>query len=311
MEIAEADRREALGGAILIAGPTASGKSALALRLAAELDGVIVNTDSMQVYSVLDRLTARPRPEDLLRAPHELYGHVHPSEIYSTGRWLREVRELIATDALRHRRPIFTGGTGLYFKALTEGLARRPDIPAEVREGWRARLAAEGAPALHQVLTERDSRAAARIRPSDGQRIVRALEVFSTSGRSIVDWQADRGEALVSSERATMIVIEPDRAKLAARIERRFAAMIEEGAIAEVESLLALDLPDSMPAMKAIGVAELRAVIEGRASEAEAVEKAAAATRQYAKRQSTWFRNQLGPEWRRISDISAAQDLLL
>ena len=311
MEIAEADRREALGGAILIAGPTASGKSALALRLAAELDGVIVNTDSMQVYSVLDRLTARPRPEDLLRAPHELYGHVHPSEVYSTGRWLREVRELIATDALRDRRPIFTGGTGLYFKALTEGLARTPDIPAEVREGWRARLAVEGAPALHQVLTERDPRAAARIRPSDGQRIVRALEVFSTSGRSIVDWQADRGEALVSSERATMIVIEPDRAELAARIERRFAAMIEEGAIAEVEALLALDLPDSMPAMKAIGVAELRAVIEGRASEAEAVEKAAAATRQYAKRQSTWFRNQLGPEWRRISDISAAQDLLL
>lgn len=307
--IAEGGGREALRGAILIAGPTASGKSALALGLARELDGAIVNADSMQVYSVLQKLTARPEPADLAAAPHHLYGHVHPSQAYSTGGWLRDVARLIDSGALGGRRPIFTGGTGLYFKALTEGLSRMPEIAPEIRERWRARLSAEGAQALHGELHRADPRAAARIRPADGQRIVRALEVLEASGQSIVDWQGERGRPLVNADAATMIVIEPARAELAERIERRFASMVAEGALAEVEALLRLRLSDAIPAMKAIGIAELRAVIEGRSSAEEAVRHAATATRRYAKRQSTWFRTQLGPQWHRISDAAELKSL--
>jgi tRNA dimethylallyltransferase len=302
---AQKDDGEALRSAILIAGPTASGKSALALELARALDGAIVNTDSMQVYSVLDRLTARPGAEELSAAPHLLYGHVHPAQPYSTGHWLRDVGELIRAGAFAKRRPIFTGGTGLYFKALTEGLSQMPEVPAATRALWRGRLAGEGAAALHRLLGERDPAAAARIRPSDGQRIVRALEVLDASGRSILDWQGKRGRPLVDAASAAKIVIEPDRAELARRIGERFAKMADEGALAEVEALLALDLPPSMPAMKAIGVAELRAAIEGTATLPEAIERASAATRRYAKRQSTWFRTQLGPEWRRIDAAEA------
>ena len=290
----------ALRGAILIAGPTAGGKSALALRLARETGGVIVNADSMQVYSVLDRLTARPGAAELAAAPHLLYGHVHPAEAYSTGRWLRDVAGLIGEGAFAERRPIFVGGTGLYFKALTEGLSRMPDIPAPVRAAWRARLEAEGAPALHEVLAARDAAAAERVRPGDGQRIVRALEVLEASGRSILDWQGARETPLVDAGSAAMAVVEPDRAELGARIARRFEAMLHEGAVDEVKALLALGLPDAMPAMKAIGVAELREAIEGRTSLAEAAERACAATRRYAKRQSTWFRTQLAPQWLRL-----------
>ena len=300
----------ALRGAILIAGPTAGGKSALALRLARETGGVIVNADSMQVYSVLDRLTARPGAAALAAAPHLLYGHVHPAEAYSTGRWLRDVAGLVADGALAGRRPIFVGGTGLYFKALTEGLSRMPDIPAPVRAAWRARLAAEGAPALHAVLAGRDAGAAARIRPGDGQRILRAMEVLEASGRSILDWQGAREAPLVDAASAAMAVVEPDRAELAARIARRFDTMLREGAAGEVEALLALGLPEAMPAMKAIGVTELRDAIEGRASLAEAAERACAATRRYAKRQSTWLRTQLGPRWRRIDTPESWKPLI-
>ena len=260
----------------------------------------MVNADSMQVYSVLETLTARPGAAECAVAPHLLYGHVHPAEAYSTGHWLRDVAGLIADGAFAGRRPVFVGGTGLYFKALTEGLSRMPDIPAPLRAAWRARLEAEGAPALHAVLAARDAAAAARIRPGDGQRIVRALEVLEASGRSIVDWQGNRDAPLVDAATAAMSVIEPDRGVLAGRIAHRFGEMVRRGAMEEVRALLALGLPAAMPAMKAIGVAELGAVIAGRASLAEAVERACAATRRYAKRQSTWFRTQLGPNWQRI-----------
>ncbi|WP_127522968.1 tRNA (adenosine(37)-N6)-dimethylallyltransferase MiaA [Mesorhizobium sp. Z1-4] len=291
-----------LKNAILIAGPTASGKSALALRIARETGGTIVNADSMQVYSVLDRLTARPLAADIEALPHRLYGHVHPAEDYSTGHWLRDVGGLIERGEFSGRKAVFCGGTGLYFKALLEGLSRMPDVPAAIREGWRQRLAGAGPEKLHEVLARDDPGAAAKLAPGDGQRIVRALEVFEASGRSILDWQRDRGSPLVDPSSATMILIEPDRAELDRRIVKRFTAMLDEGAADEVRALLALGLDAAKPAMKAIGVREIEALLRGEATPAQAIENARIATRQYAKRQMTWFRNQTGPAWQKISD---------
>jgi len=286
--------------AILIAGPTASGKSALALTLAERLGGVIVNTDSMQGYAVLDVLTARPAAEALARVPHFLYGHVPPSTAYSTGAWLRDVTRLIEEGALASRPAIFVGGTGLYFRALTEGIAGMPDIPAGIRQHWRHALAEHSAPALHHVLTQRDADAASRLRPSDGQRIVRALEVLEASGRSILAWQRRNGPPLIDRASARFLVIEPERAALAERIERRFDAMVAEGALEEVRRLVGLGLDPALPAMKAIGVRELQAVLAGTMTPEAAIGRAKTATRQYAKRQATWFRHQLGDEWRRL-----------
>nr|WP_199194696.1 tRNA (adenosine(37)-N6)-dimethylallyltransferase MiaA [Phyllobacterium phragmitis] len=293
--------------AILIAGPTASGKSALALRLAKERDGFIVNTDSMQVYGVLDLLTARPQADDLLAAPHYLYGHVPPSQLYSTGRWLGDVEALLNRPELRGRVPVFVGGTGLYFRALTGGLSDMPDVPDEVRERWRGRLAAEGAPALHRVLSGMDAVAATILRPTDGQRIVRALEVMEASGRSIYDWQKEKGRALVDAEAVRRVVILPDRALLAQRISRRFDMMMHSGAVDEVKALLALGLSEALPAMKAIGVREIGAALAGEITFEEAAERAKIATRQYAKRQMTWFRNQLDSGWQILRDVNQTE----
>ncbi|KAB2958208.1 MAG: tRNA (adenosine(37)-N6)-dimethylallyltransferase MiaA [Rhizobiaceae bacterium] len=284
--------------AILIAGPTASGKSALALDLAERLGGVIVNADSMQVYSVLEMLTARPRGEDLARAPHRLYGHVHPGSAYSTGAWLRDVEALAAE--LAGKPAIFAGGTGLYLRSLAEGLSEMPAVPAGIRDHWRRRLAEEGPERLHALLAQKDPESAVSLRPTDGQRIVRALEVIEASGRSIRAWQAQKGRPLVDRASARFFVVEPDRADLVARIERRFDRMVAEGVLDEVRAFTALGLDASLPATKAIGLRELEAALAGRIDLAEATTRAKAATRQYAKRQSTWFRNQLGPEWRRI-----------
>ncbi|MDX8519447.1 tRNA (adenosine(37)-N6)-dimethylallyltransferase MiaA [Mesorhizobium dulcispinae] len=286
--------------AILIAGPTASGKSALALDLAERQGGVIVNADSMQGYSVLDVLTARPSADETARVPHFLYGHVHPSTAYSTGAWLRDVTRLIEEGALSGRPAVFVGGTGLYFRALAEGISDMPDIPPSVRERWRYELKEQGADRLHRILMREDSAVAMQLRPTDGQRIVRALEVLDASGRSILDWQAARGRPLIDRDSTRFLVIEPDRGDLVARIEARFDRMIDKGALDEVRQLMALDLAPNLPAMKAIGVRELQAALAGEMSFAEAIERAKIATRQYAKRQATWFRHQLGPEWQRL-----------
>ncbi|MEI9414087.1 tRNA (adenosine(37)-N6)-dimethylallyltransferase MiaA [Mesorhizobium sp. Cs1321R2N1] len=293
--------------AILIAGPTASGKSALALELAERTGGVIVNTDSMQVYSVLDVLTARPEAAELARAPHFLYGHVHPGSAYSTGAWLRDVMKLIddgtffeRPDGTLSRRPIFVGGTGLYFRALTEGISEMPEIPQRIRDRWRYELKEQGAVKLHALLLREDSRAAMQLKPTDSQRIVRALEVLDASGRSILEWQAERGRPLIDRQSAHFLVIEPDRPALVDRIERRFDRMLDKGALEEVKQLAALQLDPDLPAMKAIGVRELQAAMAGQSSFPEAIERAKIATRQYAKRQGTWFRHQLGPEWQRL-----------
>lgn len=286
---------------ILIAGPTASGKSALALRFAEETGGWIVNTDSMQVYGVLDVLTARPGPDDLRRAPHFLYGHVPPSEAYSTGRWFADVEHFLKTGAAGDRPLIFVGGTGLYFRALLGGLSAMPDIPDAVRAYWRAQDAQAGAQQLHAILSEKDPQAAAVLRPTDSQRIVRALEVIDVSGRSIIDWQKQAGTPLIDAASARKIVIDPDRAWLGERIALRFATMLEKGAAGEVKALLALGLPSDLPAMRAIGVGEIARMLAGTITPAQAAELSAIATRQYAKRQMTWFRNQLGDDWERIA----------
>ncbi|WP_306283190.1 tRNA (adenosine(37)-N6)-dimethylallyltransferase MiaA [Mesorhizobium sp. LMG17149] len=286
--------------AILIAGPTASGKSALALDLAERRGGVIVNTDSMQGYSVLDVLTARPEAADLARAPHYLYGHVHPATAYSTGAWLRDVMKLIEDGTFSERPVIFVGGTGLYFRALAEGISEMPDIPQRVRDRWRHELKEQGAVKLHSLLLREDSAAAMMLKPTDSQRIVRALEVLDASGRSILEWQAERGQPLIDRESARFLVIEPDRAALVARIDKRFDQMLDKGALDEVKRLAALGLDPELPAMKAIGVRELQAAMAGEIGFPEAIERAKIATRQYSKRQTTWFRHQLGPEWLRL-----------
>ena len=298
---AAGEARGLVENAILIAGPTASGKSTFAVELARQTGGVIVNADSMQVYSVLNVLTARPETADLQAAPHHLYGHVAPGAHYSTGFWLADIMRLRDEGAFAGRRPIFVGGTGLYFRALCEGLSEMPEISPAARERWRRRLGEEGAGRLHAVLAEQDPGAAAALRASDSQRIVRALEVLEASGRSILDWQAERGRPLVDRNSATRFVIEAERAPLIRRIDWRFYQMLDRGALHEVETLLRLGLHPDMPAMKAIGVRELQSAIAGSVSFDEAIERAKIATRQYAKRQATWFRHQLGPEWRRIS----------
>jgi tRNA dimethylallyltransferase len=285
---------------ILIAGPTASGKSALALRLACETGGVIVNTDSMQVYDVLNVLTARPGTDDLKAAPHYLYGHVSPGIAYSTGRWLSDAERVLKTEELAEKTMIFVGGTGLYFRALVGGLSAMPDIPPDVRAHWRQQNAALGAENLHAILAGKDPLAASTLRKTDSQRIVRALEVFDASGRSIVEWQGKAGLPLIDPALARKIVIEPDRNWLGSRVASRFEVMMKTGAIDEVKSLLTLDLPNELPAMRAIGVREICEVLANRLSVEEAAELATIATRQYAKRQMTWFRNQLGDDWERL-----------
>lgn len=290
--------------AILITGPTASGKSALAVELAARYGGVVINADSMQVYDTLRVLTARPSEADMGGVAHHLYGHVPAGRLYSTGEWLREASVLVEQLRGEGRLPVFVGGTGLYFKALTGGLSEMPEIPAELREVLRLRLKDEGAEVLHAELAMRDPETAAALKPADGQRIVRALEVVAATGQSIRHFQTGRGPVVIDAERAMKIVVQPERDVLRARIDRRFGVMLETGAVEEVKALLAQDLPPEMPAMKAIGVSQIAAMLRGEMSRDEVIERGSAATRQYAKRQMTWFRNQLDKSWERVDPLA-------
>ena len=286
--------------AILITGPTASGKSALAVEFAKQHNGVVINADSMQVYDTLRVLTARPSEEDMKGVPHYLYGHVAASLAYSTGAWLRDVTELLPRLHADGRKPIFVGGTGLYFKALTGGLSDMPAIPEEVRNRLRSRLQEEGPDELYRLLQERDPLTADGLRPQDGQRIARALEVFETTGRSITDFQAQAGPVIVDPSMSRKIVVAPERAILHQRINGRFEKMLEQGAEDEVKTLLSLSLPPDMPVMKAIGVSHIAAMLRAELSRDDVLERGAAATRQYAKRQMTWFRNQMDESWERL-----------
>ena len=281
------------GRAVLIAGPTASGKSALALTLAENLGGVIVNADSMQVYRDLQVITARPTPEEEARVPHRLYGCVDAAENYSVGRWCRGVGDMLNEIAAQGRVPILVGGTGLYFKALTGGLAVVPQIPAEIRVQVRARLANEGVAPLYADLLLRDPAAAHRLMPNDRSRICRALEVVEATGRPLSDWHKEGMPALVDPARAAKIFLTCERKQLVARIEARFAAMLDAGALDEVRVLAARQLDPLLPAMKAHGVPWLIRHLKGEISRDEAAAGAVMDTRRYAKRQLTWFRNQM------------------
>jgi tRNA dimethylallyltransferase len=283
---------------VLIAGPTASGKSAVALELARRHHGLIVNADALQVYRELSILSARPSEEDERQVPHRLYGVMPAAEAYSVGCWLPQARAAIEEAWGLGRIPIVTGGTGLYFKALEEGLAPLPAISAPIRDGWRRRLAREGPEALHEELKRRDKGEALRVRPSDGQRIVRALEVLQSTGRPLAEWHKGTGGGLLHSASVLRLYLSPPRQKLYAAIGDRFDRMIAKGAVSEVKALLALGLDPNLPAMKATGVRELTGFILGSATLEEACRIAKQESRRYAKRQLTWARrNMIAWKW--------------
>jgi tRNA dimethylallyltransferase len=280
--------------AVLIAGPTASGKSGLALALAEQIGGTIVNADSMQIYRDLRIITARPTPDEEARVPHRLYGHVDAAENYSVGRWLADVRPVLDDVRASGRVPIVTGGTGLYFKALTRGLSAVPPIPPEIRDRIRARLEAEGPAALHAELLRRDP--GSPIKPGDRTRIARALEVLEATGRLLSDWHREGLPPLVEASQAVKIFLAPERDDLRKRIDARFEAMLQAGALDEVRALAARKLDPLLPAMKAHGVPWLIRCLNGELSLAEAAEGGKNDTRRYTKRQFTWARHQL-PDW--------------
>ena len=278
---------------MLIAGPTASGKSALALRLAEKLGGTIVNADSMQVYRDLRIITARPTPEEEKRVPHRLYGHVVAAINSSPGQWLRDVAEVLGELARDGRTAILVGGTGLYFKALTTGIAAVPPIPAEIRSVVRERLQREGVRPLYDELRDRDPDTANRLMPNDRSRISRALEVVLATGRSLSDWHRDGMPPLIDPAQAAKVFISCERKELVRRIETRFAAMLKAGALDEVRALAARKLDPLLPAMKAHGVPWLIRHLGDEISLDDAAAGAIMDTRRYAKRQLTWFRNQM------------------
>jgi tRNA dimethylallyltransferase len=289
------------GRAVLIAGPTASGKSRLAVDLACERGGVVINADSMQVYGELRVLTARPSPEDEGEVPHRLYGHVAASARYSVGAWLRDVAEAIASARRDGLVPIVVGGTGLYFKALTDGLSEVPAIPAEVRERVRGETAGLSAGTLHVRLAGVAPDDARQVRPSDRMRILRALEVYEATGRSLTRWQqAEPLAPLVDPAGVERMVLAIDRKLLHERIAYRAEAMVVAGGLAEAQALGALGLDPELPAMKAIGVRELLAHAAGTVSLDEAIAAMKTETRRYARRQETWFRNQMADWGRRL-----------
>lgn len=292
--------------AILIAGPTASGKSALAIELARRLNGVVINADSMQVYRDLRILTARPTAQEEAQTPHLLFGHVDAAVNYSAGLWIADVRQAIAATRAEGRTPVIAGGTGLYFKALLHGLSDIPQVPGAVRE--RVRAAAEGQPTpdLHARLASLDQASANRLKSNDRQRILRALEVFAATGRSLTSFQAQRGDPVLVASRCRCVFLAPDRRALYGRIDQRFDAMLANGALDEVKALGARRLDPALPAMRAHGVPGLLAFLNGALSEQDAVAKGKLDTRHYAKRQFTWFRHQM-PEFEWIAPERASE----
>jgi tRNA dimethylallyltransferase len=275
--------------ALLIAGPTASGKSALALRLAQERNGVIINADAMQVYRELRILTARPTPQEETIVLHRLYGHVPAEQGHSVAQWLAHAKHEIEACWAQDKLPIITGGTGLYFKALEMGLAELPPVPQDVRLKWR-----QFRGNLHEELRRRSSESAGKLRPNDMQRLVRELEVIEATGYPLSYWQArSQCSPPIASANIERMFLRIDRNELYARAEARFDAMLTAGALDEVAALLALNLDRTLPAMRAIGVPELSAYLSGELSFEQAIVRAKTATRHYIKRQLTWWRGQM------------------
>ncbi len=289
---------------MLIAGPTASGKSALALDLARKTGGVLINADSMQVYRDLRIITARPTVEEEAVVPHRLYGHVDAAINFSAGAWVADAAKALAEARANKRLPIFVGGSGLYFRALTRGLSAVPPIAAEVRDSVRARLERDGVEALHEELARRDPVSAARLKPRDRTRIARALEVIEATGRALPDWHREGLPPLLPPGEFSALFLAPEREALYARIDARFDAMLASGAIEEVAQLAARNLDPLLPAMKAHGVPVLIRHIRGEVTLQAAAEFGRTETRHYAKRQLTWFRHQL-PEFEWVAPEAA------
>jgi tRNA dimethylallyltransferase len=272
---------------LLIAGPTASGKSALALAQAQARGGVIINADSMQVYKELRIITARPSTEEEALVPHKLFGHISGADVFSTAIWLSQTESEIQNCWLNEQLPIICGGTGLYFTALEQGLAKLPPIDADIREKWRN---FQGD--LHAELKKRHPESAARLNSADRQRLIRSLEVFESTGKALIEWQKNASqESILRDANIERIFMDVPREELYARAERRFDQMLEQGAIAEVQSLP--DIDPAQPVMKAIGIPELLAHLKGDLTLDEAKTGAKTATRNYIKRQMTWFRGQM------------------
>ena len=282
----------------LIAGPTASGKSALALALAEKHNGTVINADSMQVYADLRILTARPPVEEEKRAPHRLFGHVDGAEAHSAARWAVEARAAIHEAHAEGRLPILVGGTGMYLRTLLEGIAPVPEIDSLIRAEVRALPVEEARAELARL----DPETAARLGPIDSLRISRALEVVRSTGKSLRDWQEERHGGIGGEVRIAATILLPDKTWLADRIDRRFRHMVKV-AQGEVEALLArTDVPDDAPVLRAIGVREIGLALSGESNLDEAHFAGSLATRQYAKRQYTWFRRQPPPEWERTNE---------
>jgi len=291
----------------LIAGPTASGKSALAIALARRTGGTVINADSAQVYAELRVLSARPSTDEEAQAPHRLFGHVAGTEDYSAARWAEEAKAEIAAAHERGGLPILAGGTGMYIRTLLDGIAPVPEIDPSIRSEVRALPVSE----THRQLEETDPEAAARLNPADTTRVARALEVVRSTGRTLADWQNERVGGIGDAIDLTPLILLPDRAWLAERCDRRLAAMFDDGAIEEVETLLQRsNIPANAPVRRAIGVAEIAAFLEGSLDRDAALVRAQAATRQYAKRQYTWLRHQPPVDWPRTesTDISKQAD---
>jgi tRNA dimethylallyltransferase len=287
----------------LIAGPTASGKSALALRLAREIGGEIVNADALQLYRDLRVLSARPSADEAATAPHHLFGVADAADGWSVGRWLTAASVALAGIASRGRPAIVVGGTGLYFRALTEGLADIPPVPRAARDAAEQDFDTEGEAAVRTALRTLDPAAETRISPGDRQRLTRAIAVARATGRPLSAWQAETRPA-IAAHAWRAVVLEPPREALYARIDARLTAMTEAGAVEEAAALIARGLDPRLPAMKAVGLRELAAHAADEATLAEAIAAAQQASRRYAKRQLTWFRNQT-PDWPRIEAVEA------
>lgn len=282
--------------AVLIAGPTASGKSALAVEIAAQMGGIVVNADSMQVYQGLSVLTARPTAAEMGGVVHHLYGFVSPAIRFSAGMWLASVEKLIQDEELFDKPLIFVGGTGLYFESLIKGIAAVPAIPDKVIQAVEAEIAGLDRAERRALLEKRDPEMAALLAEPDRQRVVRALSVLQETGTSLAVWQARSGRGLLDGFAVHRKVLDPGRDVVRVRIAARFEAMMAGGAVEEVRALSALGLDPSLPAMKAIGVREIGAYLAGDLSRDEAMSRAVIASQQYAKRQRTWFRKYMA-DW--------------
>ncbi|MFO1106671.1 MAG: tRNA (adenosine(37)-N6)-dimethylallyltransferase MiaA [Amaricoccus sp.] len=282
---------------LVIAGPTASGKSELALRIAERDGGTVINADALQVYSCWRVLSARPDPAELARAPHVLYGHVAPELRYSVGAWLRDLAPLLAELAAAGRRPIIVGGTGLYLSTLFDGLTEIPEIPPEIRAASTATLADGRLDALLADLARGDPATFARIDRANPMRVQRAWEVLIATGRGLGDWHRARAAPLLRAADCDRIVLGPEIGILNNRIETRFNVMVGNGALAEAAAYRALGLPPDLPSARALGAADLIAHLDGRLDLQDAAASAITATRQFAKRQRSWFRNRMA-DWR-------------